>query len=124
MLTLSFLEFRTGNSPFITRGALQFYSFVSHIFLAFAVQGRRNWDCQGCTCTPCFLRGKDQNSARSLQIRMAINWRAPPDFSSLLRPCSYIQMQFHANTVSENKCCTPSKEHYRNEVYLTRQNLA
>ena len=54
----------------------------------FSRAGRRNWGFQGCTCTPCFLIGKDQNLARSLQIRMVIKWRAPPDFSSMLQPWS------------------------------------
>ena len=43
---------------------------------------------QGCMCTPLFLEGKDTNSLSILKIHMAIQWRAPPDFFSLLRPWS------------------------------------
>ena len=49
---------------------------------------RRNGGARAARAPPFFGGGgKDQNLPQIFEICMAIKWRAPPDFSNMLRPC-------------------------------------
>ena len=55
--------------------------------------------CQRCTCTPYFLGQRNKIYPEFLSLCMALKHSAPPNFSSLLRPCNLRNLCVLANNL-------------------------